>query len=100
MKPSDAIRGKTGDIKRVVESYGFVAPGIFGSTARGEDLDGSDLDLLATIPVDMAGRISLFDIGEMQDELEQMLSVVVDFNVENDMPEAYRAKIESEVIKL
>ena len=100
MKPSDAIRGKTGDIKRVVESYGFVAPGIFGSTARGEDLDGSDLDLLATIPVDMAGQISLFDIADMQAELEEMLCVAVDFNVENNMPEAYRANIELEVIKL
>jgi predicted nucleotidyltransferase len=36
----------------------------------------------------------------MQDELEQMLSVVVDFNVENDVPESYRASIELEMIKL
>jgi predicted nucleotidyltransferase len=100
MKPSDAIKGKTDEIRKIIESYGFVAPGIFGSTARGEDVDGSDLDLLATIPVDMAGRISLFDIAEMQDELEQMLSVVVDFNVENDVPESYRASIELEMIKL
>jgi predicted nucleotidyltransferase len=100
MKPSDAIRGKTGEIKRVVESYGFVSPGIFGSTARGEDVDGSDLDLLASIPVSMAGHISMFDIADMQDELEQMLGVVVDFNIENNMPETYRASIELEVIKL
>ncbi len=100
MKPSDAIRGKTGEIKRVVESYGFVSPGIFGSAARGEDREGSDLDLLATIPEDMAGLISLFDIADMQDELELMLGVVVDFNVENNMPERYRASIELEVIKL
>lgn len=100
MKPSDAIRGKTGEIKRVVESYGFVSPGIFGSTARGEDREGSDLDLMATIPEDMAGLISLFDIADMQDELELMLGVVVDFNIENNMPEIYRAWIEPEVIKL
>jgi len=100
MKPSDAIRGKTGEIKRVVESYGFVSPGIFGSTARGEDREGSDLDMLATIPEGMAGLISLFDITDMQDELEQMLGVVVDFNVENNMPETYRASIEPEVLKL
>lgn len=100
MKPSDAIRGKTGEIKRVVESYGFVSPGIFGSTARGEDREGSDLDLLATIPEGMAGLISLFDIANMQDELEQMLGVVVDFNVENNMPEIHRASIELEVVKL
>ena len=100
MKPSDAIRGKAGEIKRVIESYGFVAPGIFGSTARGEDREGSDLDLLATIPDDMAGQVSLFDIANLQDELEQILGVVVDFNVENNMPEAYRGRIEREVIKL
>lgn len=100
MKPSDAIRGKAGDIKRVVESYGFVAPGIFGSTARGEDREGSDLDVLATIPDDMAGQISLFDISDLQDELELMLGVVVDFNVDNNMPETYRASIELELIKL
>jgi predicted nucleotidyltransferase len=100
MKPSDAIRGKTGEIKRVVESYGFVAPGIFGSTARGEDEEGSDLDLLATIPDDLAGQISLFDIANLQDELELMLGVVVDFNVENNMPEVHRASIEQEAVWL
>jgi len=29
-----------------------------------------------------------------------MLGVVVDFNVENNMPETYRASIEPEVLKL
>ena len=100
MKPSDAIKGKTDEIRKIIESYGFVAPGIFGSTALCEDVDGSDLDLLATIPDDRAGQISLFDIADVQEELEQMLGVTVDFNIENDMPEAYRAKIELEVIKL
>ncbi|VVO76647.1 nucleotidyltransferase family protein [Pseudomonas fluorescens] len=100
MKPSDAIKGKTDEMRKIIESYGFVAPGIFGSTARGEDEEGSDLDLLATIPEAMAGQISLFDIADMQDELELALGVVVDFNVENNMPETYRASIELEVIKL
>ncbi|WNF58507.1 nucleotidyltransferase domain-containing protein [Pseudomonas sp. SG20052] len=67
MKPSDAIKGNSEEIRKIIESYGFVAPETFGSTARGEDLDGSDLDLLATIPEGMAGLISLFDIIDMQD---------------------------------
>jgi predicted nucleotidyltransferase len=100
MKPSDAIKGKTDEIRKIIKSYGFVAPGIFGSTARGEDREGSDLDLLATIPDHMAGQISLFDIANLQDELELMLGVVVDFNVENNMLEIYRASIELEMIKL
>ena len=67
MKPSDAIKGKADEMRKIIKSYGFVALGIFGSTARGEDREGSDLDLLATIPDDMAGQISLFDIADMQD---------------------------------
>lgn len=100
IKPSDAIKGESEEIRKIIESYGFVTPGLFGSTARGEDVDGSDLDLLATIPDHMAGQISLFDIANLQDELERMLGVVVDFNIENNMPEIYRAWIEPEVIKL
>ena len=100
MKPSEAIKGKASEIRRIIESYGFVCPGIFGSTARGEDEEGSDLDLLATIPVEMAGKISLFNIADMQDELEQMLGVVVDFNIENNMPAIYRESIEPQVVWL
>lgn len=77
-----------------------MTPGIYVLTARGEYCEGSDLDLLATIPGDIEGKIYLFDIANMQDELEQMLGVVVDFNFENNMPEIYRASIELEMIKL
>ncbi|WP_156327391.1 nucleotidyltransferase family protein [Pseudomonas sp. NBRC 111128] len=70
MKPSNAIRGKEGAIKRLVESYGFVSPQLFGSTVRGDDQEGSDLDILATIPSSKTGRISLFDIAALEDELQ------------------------------
>lgn len=45
MKPSNAIRGKEGAIKRLVESYGFVSPQLFGSTGvvvlgKGDDAVG------------------------------------------------------------
>src|SRR6218665_2224087 len=43
MKPSHETQGKTSEIKLLIESYGFVSPAIFGSTARGTDVDGSDL---------------------------------------------------------
>ncbi|WP_224372529.1 nucleotidyltransferase domain-containing protein [Pseudomonas putida] len=35
---------------------GFVDVRIFGSVCRGEDSEGSDLDLLVTIPVERAGQ--------------------------------------------
>ncbi len=100
MKPSDAIRGKEGAIKRLVESYGFVSPQLFGSTARGDDHEGSDLDILATIPSSMSGTISLFDIAELEDELQALVGVPVDFHVHNNMPEHLRPSIEQEMVTL
>lgn len=73
MRPTDAIRGKAAGIRRLIESYGFVEPKLFGSAARGDDHDGSDLDLLATIPPAMAGKISLFDIAELEDKLQALV---------------------------
>ncbi|WP_232918177.1 nucleotidyltransferase family protein [Pseudomonas syringae] len=69
MRPTDAIRGKEGEIRRLIETYGFTEPNLFGSVARGDDHEGSDLDLLATIPPAMVGKISLFDIAGLEDEL-------------------------------
>jgi predicted nucleotidyltransferase len=100
MKPSHAIQGKTSEIKLLIESYGFVSPAIFGSTARGTDLDGSDLGILATIPAVMRGKISLFDIQNLEEALEALTGVAIDFNVENSMPDHLRPSITSEMLML
>lgn len=100
MKPSHAIQGKTSEIKLLIESYEFVSPAIFGSTARGTDVDGSDLDILATVPADLRGKISLFDIQHLEEALEALTGMAVDFNVENAMPDHLRPLIESEMVLL
>ncbi|MFJ4397322.1 nucleotidyltransferase family protein [Pseudomonas sp. NPDC089396] len=100
MKPSNAIAGRTLEIKTVIEAYGFVSPKLFGSTARGQDRDGSDLDLLATIPPSKQGAISLFDIADLEDELAAMLGVSIDFNIETDIPEHLRSAIIAEAVEL
>lgn len=100
MRPSDAIRGKTKEIKQAVESYGFVDVRIFGSVCRGEDREGSDLDLLVTIPAERAGKISLFDILDLESKLEEMLGIPVDMNVENNMPDHLKSEVERSAILL
>lgn len=100
MKPTDAIRGKEGGIRSLIEAYGFTEPKLFGSAARGDDHEGSDLDLLATIPPAMAGKISLFDIAELEDELQVLVGVPVDFHVRNNLPEHLRQSIEREMVTL
>ncbi|MFR0675515.1 nucleotidyltransferase family protein [Enterobacterales bacterium AW_CKDN230030176-1A_HGKHYDSX7] len=100
IRPTDAIRGKERAIRRLIEGYGFIEPKLFGSAARGDDLEGSDLDLLATIPPAMAGRISLFDIADLEDELQALVGVPVDFHVHNNIPEHLRPSIELEMVTL
>ncbi|ODB38103.1 DNA polymerase III subunit beta [Pseudomonas mosselii] len=100
MRPTDAIRGKETDIRSLIETYGLIEPKLFGSTARGDDHEGSDLDLLATIPPAMAGKISLFDIAELENELQALVGVPVDLHVRNNMPEQLRPSIELEMVAL
>lgn len=100
MKPSHAIQGKASLIKQLIESYGFTSPAIFGSTARGMDVDGSDLDILATIAPNKRGKISLFDIQDLEANLEALTGVTVDFNVDNNMPDDWRASIERDLVML
>jgi predicted nucleotidyltransferase len=100
MKPSEAILGKTDQIKKVIESYGFIKPRIFGSTVRKTDKEGSDLDIIAVIPSGMEGKISLFEIMDMESELEKLIGVSVDFNIENNMPEKIRKHVDSGALSL
>ncbi|HBN9511466.1 nucleotidyltransferase [Pseudomonas aeruginosa] len=60
----------------------------------------SDLDPLVTIPPDRVGTISLFDIADLEDELQSLDSVPVDLNISNNMPERLRLTIEGEMIEL
>lgn len=46
------------------------------------------------------GKISLFDIAELEDELQAMVGVPVDFHVANNMPEHLRQSIEREMVTL
>ncbi len=58
--------------KRVVPAlrrHGVVRAGIFGSTARGERREGSDLDVL----VEFEGGRTLFDLVDLRDELTRLL---------------------------
>ncbi len=53
---------------------GVVQASVFGSFARGEETDDSDLDLL----VNYRDGVSLFDVGGLKIELEKILGRKVD----------------------
>lgn len=73
-RPSAALEGKREQVRAIVERHGGGNVRVFGSTARGSDHSGSDLDLL----IDVGPMTTLFDVVDMEDELAQLLGVPVD----------------------
>jgi uncharacterized protein len=64
-------------------------PRVFGSVARGDDTELSDLDLL----VDATQSTTLFDLGELQLALEEALGVSVDVCTISDLPARFRSAV-------
>lgn len=94
MKPSLVLKLHRSAILKVVANHCTCNSRVFGSMRRGEDQDESDLDLL----VDPLPGVTLFDLGAIQVELEEMLGVSVDVLTPGDLPARFRETIIREVI--
>lgn len=68
------MRARRGEILDVVRRHRGVSVAVFGSVARGEEREGSDVDFL----VRFAPGSSLLDLLGMQDELAVVLGRPVD----------------------
>ncbi|WP_295518709.1 nucleotidyltransferase family protein [uncultured Pseudomonas sp.] len=89
MRPSLALDLKRAAVRAAAERFRVANPRIFGSVLTGTDQDGSDLDLL----VDALPGATLFDLGGLQDELEELLGVPVDLVTPNDLPKTFRTQV-------
>ncbi len=69
-------------------------PRVFGLDVRGEDEDGSDLDVL----LDTRPDTPLLDIGIIQDALVRLLGVDVDVLTPKGLPETFRAAAIAEAV--
>ena len=72
MKLLDLVDQKRPEILRIAAKHGARDVRLFGSVARGEEHEGSDVDLLADVHGSWAPRLPL------QQELKQLLGVEVD----------------------
>ena len=86
MKPSTRFDSNRTAIRRVVESHRACNARVFGSVLRGEDGEGSDLDIL----VDPTAETTLFDIGAIRHELSVLLGVPVDVVTPGALPNHIR----------
>ena len=92
MRPSVALERNRQAIREIVARNLAANPRVFGSVARGEDRDDSDLDLL----VDALPGATYVDMDELKDELEEFLGLKVDVATETSMRPRIRAKAMAE----
>jgi uncharacterized protein len=94
MKPSAALALKRTAVREAMERFRTTNPRVFGSVVHGTDRDGSDLDLL----VDALPGATLFDLGGLQAELEDLLGVSVDLVTPGDLPPKFRQRVLAEAL--
>lgn len=94
MKPSAALDLNRAAVRAAARRFRTANPRIFGSALHGTDHDGSDLDLL----VDALPGATLFDLGGLQVELEELLGVSVDLLTPGDLPRRFRAQVLAEAV--
>jgi len=92
MKPSEALARHRDAIRRIVSANRTANPRVFGSVLRGEDEEGSDLDLL----VDPTPETSLMDVARIQGDLEVLLGISVYVLTPLSLPESYRSRVLAE----
>lgn len=92
MKPSIALKLKRDEVREAANRFHTANPRVFGSVLHGEDQDDSDLDLL----VDALPGATLFDLGGLQVELEELLGVPVDLLTPGDLPPKFRDQVLAE----
>jgi uncharacterized protein len=89
MRPSEVLEKNRQAIREATNRFNAALPRVFGSVARGED---SDLDIL----VDALPGTTLFDLGGLLEELQDILGVKVDLVTAGGLPERIRHRVLSE----
>lgn len=90
MKPSQILQKRRDEIRRIILAHDAVNPRVFGSVARGEDNEQSDLDVLVD-PID--GKTSLVTLIRLKRALESALGVKADVLTPLSINERYRDRV-------
>jgi len=96
MMIKDLLQQKRSEILEIAAKHGAINVRIFGSVARGEEREDSDVDFLVEMEV---GRSLLDRIGLMQD-LEDLLGRKVDVATVKALREYLRERILNEAVPL
>jgi uncharacterized protein len=96
MRQKELLQAKREDILRLAKQYGAYNVRVFGSVARGEADEQSDIDLL----VDMEAGRSLLDLGGLLMDLRDLLDCAVDVVTERGLRPRIKERVLRETIPL
>ena len=96
MAVEDLLKAKREEILRLCAKYGAYNVRVFGSAARSEADEQSDIDFLVELE---PGR-TLFDLGGLQSDLEQLLGCGVDVVTERGLKPRIRERVLREAAPL
>jgi len=96
MSLNELLQDKREDILRIAAKRGAYNVRVFGSFVRGEADSKSDIDIL----VDMEPGRSLFDLGGLLMDLQDLLGHDVDVVTERGLRERIRERVLKEAIAL
>jgi predicted nucleotidyltransferase len=91
-----SLKDKRNEILQIAASYGARNVRVFGSVARGEAGPESDIDFLVELE---PGR-SLFDLGGLLMDLQELLACKVDVVTEKGLRERIRRRVLREAVPL
>ena len=90
------LRARRNKVGQVAAAHGLMNLRVFGSVARGEETEDSDLDLL----VDVSPGVSLIGLARAQRELEELLGARVDLVPADDLKPGVAASVLAEAMPL
>ena len=91
------LRSRRSDVIEVLAKHGFHSPRIFGSTARSEDSDESDIDLL--VSTDDSG-LELMSLLRATSELSEVLGTSIDLATEEILRPEIMENVKREAVSL
>jgi uncharacterized protein len=96
MSYDELLSTKREDILRIAAKYGASNVRVFGSVARGEADEQSDIDLL----VDLEPKRSLLDLAGLLVDLEELLGCKVDVVPEDSLRKRIKDRVLKEAVAL
>jgi len=81
-----------------IRAFGVAHLYLFGSTARGDARDGSDVDLFVDLKKD--ARVSLFEMVDLKNYLSRLLHAPVDVFPREGLHRVIRADVEREAVRV